>query len=53
MTRTADDRAKQAITAATATSGQGVPDAQTPAPAAITAMFTSASLRVQSQTDSA
>jgi hypothetical protein len=41
------------MAAATAMSGHAVFEAQTPAPAAMTARFTSTSLRVQSQTESA
>jgi hypothetical protein len=50
MIRTADDRPRQAIMAATAMSGHAVADAHTPAPASITAMLAMQSLRVHSQT---
>ena len=51
MIRIADDSPRPAIIAATAMSGQGLPDTHTPAPAAMTAMLATQSLRVHSQTD--
>jgi hypothetical protein len=53
MIRIAEDSPREAIIAATAMSGHGFPDTHTPAPAAMTAMLATQSLRVHSQTDMA